>query len=77
MYKIWLEGIFEGIFSSKSIIEGILEGIFYWRNITKGFSKGFFLLEKYNEGSVEGRRYTGMDCIMSQDFGQTITQLQD
>ena len=34
-------------------------------------------MEKYNEGSGEGRRYTGMDCIMSQDFGQTITQLKD
>ena len=43
----------------------------------EGIFEGIFLLEKYNEGSVEGRRYTGMDCIMSQDFGQTITQLQD
>ena len=54
MYKIWLEGISEGIFSTKSINEGIFEGIFYCRNITKGFSKGFFLLEKHNEGILEG-----------------------
>ena len=39
MYKIRLEGISEGIFSTKSISEGILEGIFYWRKITKGLSK--------------------------------------
>ena len=40
MYKIRLEGISEGIFSTKSISEGILEGI--------------FLLEKHNEGILEG-----------------------
>ena len=50
---------------------------FLLEKYNEGIFEGIFLLEKYNEGSVEGRRYTGMDCIMSQDFGQTITQLQD
>ena len=45
MYKIRLEGIAKGIFSTKYISEGILEGRFYYRNITKGFSKGFFSVE--------------------------------
>ena len=39
--------------------------------------EGIFLLEKYNEGILEGRRNTGIDCKMSQDIGQTITQLLD
>ena len=73
-----LEGIFEGIFSSKSIIEGISEGLFYWRNMMKGFLKGFIYWRyTYNEGIVECRRDTGMNCIMSQDVGQTTTQLPD
>ena len=50
---------------------------FLLEKYNEGIFEGIFLLEKYNEGSVEGRRYTGMNCIMSQDFGQTITQLQD
>ena len=70
MYKIWLKGIFEGISSSKSIFEGILEGIF-----TGEYNEGIFSRKKYNEGIVEGRLNTCMDCIMSRDFGQTITQL--
>ena len=34
-------------------------------------------MEKSIEGIVEGKRNTGIDCTMSQDFGQTITQLQN
>ena len=78
MYKIWLKGIFEGIFSSKPIIEGRDS----WRDFllekyNEGISEGIFLLEKYNEGILEGRRNTGLDCKMSQDIGHTMTWLLD
>ena len=43
----------------------------------EGIFEGIFLLEKSNEGNVEGRRNKDIDCTMSQDFGQTITQLLD
>ena len=43
----------------------------------EGIFQGIILLEKHIEGILEGRRNTGIDCKMSQDIGQTITQLLD
>ena len=64
------------IFSSKSIGRDS-QWDFLLKKYNELIFEGIFLLKKYSEGIVEGTRKTGTDCIMSQDFEQTITQLLD
>ena len=54
MYKIWLEGIFEGIFYHRTKNEWIFEWIFIIETKTKGLLKGFFIIEIKTKGFPKG-----------------------